>query len=96
MINEQENKELYELGLVEEISEGRMSTTLALQIAFEKGKESCKEVYEPTLRRLTIASRMYIENDTDEALAELEQAKFIAEELLLGRVEAVKIFMEQT
>jgi len=55
-----------------------------------------EQLLDDVLRRLTIAARVFIENDTDEALAEMEQAKFIAEELLMGKIDVVKTLMEQS
>ena len=65
-------------------------------------KESLIEVREisalaiDVLRRLTTASRVFIENDDDEALAEIEQAQLIAEEFLMGHIDTVKELMERT
>ncbi len=55
-----------------------------------------EKLFKDVLRRLTTAARIFIEKDDDESLAEIEQAKFIAEELLMGHFDIAKTLMEQT
>jgi len=52
------------------------------------------KLYKYTLKRLTIAASKFIDDDTEETLKEIEQAKFIAEELLMGKIDIVKELMK--